>query len=224
MNGISQYAVVFTLLVCIFSNAQGDDGFTTRGLGAVEDVVTQLQFTGTAAHVFEQNERLTTALKEAIRKIPEGETRNLEIVTKGNDFYAVREKTNSPDLEPGLNVGPTFTVASQNTNLAQRLMGAQQAKQLAADRELAIANAVESEKKAAQAKEDAKRAKEANDAAQKAANDAKALLDKRNKEAAKAEREAQRNGERVQERIRAENNRYKKEGGPYRSPAGSSSH
>lgn len=203
----------------------------------------QLAAIGEMLHEYRENIKLQKAVIQARAKIPFGEQKTFEVITKGGplfkggEFVALREANVKSFDEPGaMPTGQPFTLGGFSPRLKDEKRDKAELEEMKAraealKREQALNEAIEAEKRFAEAKAAAaaaaaeltakqEAARKAAEASTLAANQAAAA----DKAARAAERSAQRDGARIQNQIRSELNRFRNEGGPYRAPSGNGSH
>lgn len=212
-------------------------------IGAVQKNIDLLQG---YVHELGQNIKMTKAVNEARSKLPPGETKSFEVVTKGGalheggTFVMVREAGKDKLTGPGEFAGQAFNLTGATPGLtiskpskSQLEAEAKLAEKMLAEKksEELLKQAAVAEKKLAEAKAAADKAKADLDAKKKAEEDAARKAKEETEKAAKAEREARqaereadRNGRELQNQIRGELARYRREGGPYRAPTGGGGH
>lgn len=203
----------------------------------------QLAVIGEMLHEYRENIKLQRAVIQERAKIPFGEQKMFEVITKGGplfkggEFVALREaNVKSVDVPGAMPTGKPFALGGFIPQLKNEKRDKEELEEIKAraeaqKREQVLNEAVEAEKRFAEAKAAAtaaaaelaakqEAARKAAEASKLAANQAAAA----DKAAREAERSAQRDGARIQSQIRGELDRFRKEGGPYRAPSGNGSH
>jgi hypothetical protein len=213
------------------------------------DILEHIGAVGALLHDARQNSEATKALDEERKKLAPGETKQIEIVTRGGPLMQGGNFVRFQDAQPGQKsldpsevVGPTFTLygflpsrpftpqqkeeMAANADLvraAELLEKAEQAAKKASDDE---AKRLETRQKAEKARQELEAAEAARvreiaelEAASKAKEKAQAEAKAADARAAKADRDAERNGRKLEHQIQNERERFRKEGGVHRAPA-----
>lgn len=215
--------------------------------GKIGEIIDNLMHLRSYLNDRAENRKATKAIDAERAKISPGETRTFEVVTTGGPlmaggkFVRVQEAKAGPKLsEPGLYVSAPFSVGGGLPIPGNELTPAQRKEmqeraEIAKKEEQTLKAAEEAAKQLEEVRNAAEKARAELEAAQAAAAQAAAAkaaaaqaaaaqaaaakaAEARAAAAAKAEREAERNGREVQREINRERERYKKEGGPYRMP------
>ncbi len=210
--------------------------------GKVNEIFEHVKQVSEMKHEVEQSRMLEDALTKEKAKIPNGETKTFEVVTKdgalsqGGTFVRIQEyKEGDRLLGPGEQVGLKFELGGGLELPGNKLTPAQKK-----EMEKKAEDYIREQKVLKDAEEAAKRLRDAAEAAEKARIDlaaqtkaaeeaariaqqqkeAQLQAEKLAKEAARQEAKALRDGIRVQNQIKAERDRFREEGGPFRAPAG----
>lgn len=201
--------------------------------GQLDSIAEQLRTWSEQVRELREMRKVDAARREVQAKIPINETRRFELVTKGGPitqggtFVRLQPAVENPIRVNGELVSPSFPIGGGVAIPGQKLTPAQKnamkvkAEQLM-KQEATLKAAEEVQRKAKEASDAAEKARNEAEDAKKAAAEAARLSQVKQDEqrrAEKAEREAIREGNHHNARIRADRDRYIKEGGPFRAPA-----